>query len=471
VTDRRKYLPLLIGGGVVVACALGALATELPFAPREVIAAAVAVVAVVAFINDLAAFLFVLLSAATNFYGLVDLGAKGNQALPVYDALLVGLCAIFCLGQLVRGRASIWRRTRSLAARLCLVAVVGVAGIVVYSTVKWDQDFWTSVKASHDFIFFGLAAFGLFAEADEETLRRCRRSLVLVGCLAAAVPILGFAVDLRDVLPGIGNVLTASLFQRTVYRTVPVCFFVVYIGFFAAFFDRSASRGRRTAALLWMALGIVLLGYRAGWLGLVGAVAWMALRDSSDQEHRARRGLLQLALVAAVAYAGVSFMGAGEYIGGRVSSVTEDLSQSGRPTDQLGSLGLRIHQIRGLWAIFSRDPVLGAGFVHPQGPAGNLAFQQGLTYVATNDVGWIDILVRTGIVGSAFFVLATALALRRLRALETSPIGDYARLLRAYFLFSLIFLLGGAPFSCPAGVIPLAALLGVFIAADPACSD
>ena len=107
----------------------------------------------------------------------------------------------------------------------------------------------------------------------------------------------------------------------------------------------------------------------------------------------------------------------------------------------------------------------------PQGPAGNLAFQQGLTYVATNDVGWIDILVRTGIVGSAFFVLATALALRRLRALETSPIGDYARLLRAYFLFSLIFLLGGAPFSCPAGVIPLAALLGVFIAADPACSD
>lgn len=469
--ERGRLTPVAVACLLTLTVVASVLAPLLLSAPSEVVAVVVLIAAGAACVYDLAAFLFVLLTVATNVFGLVDLNTNKAMGLPAYDVALTGLFVLFVLSRVVRGDVPLRDRLSTPPARLLLALLVGIAGLIVYSSLKWGQTLFVSVRGAHDFVFYALALFALFVRIDADELSRCARSFVAVAGILVLVPIVGFFVDLKNVLPGV-RIDYYVVAGRTFFRSVPQAYYVLYIAFFLLLYDvRLVRPALRNALLGVLGLAVAMMGFRAGWIALVGTVGWIALRDSRDNFSKSARALLQGLTIVVVVAGCIWLTGSSAYVSQRVQVVSSDLAQDGRPLGTLGSLSIRLFQIHALGAIFARQPILGAGFIFGEGPAAGVAREFGLLYVSTNDVGWIDILVRSGLVGAAFFVLATGGTLRRLRALEPSPIGGFARAMRAYLWFCVISLIGSAPFSCPAGVVPLAALLGLGIASHPSADQ
>lgn len=459
--------PLLLLA-VLAAALLPALSAVPPDATAAILLLAVGIVCV----RNTALFVFVLLCAATNVFGLVDLSTNKSLGVPTYDVVLFALLAVLAATNLFRGESAVRDHSRRLPGAMLWATLAGIAAFVVYSAIKWDQTLWTSVKAAHDVTFFVLALFGLFVRLDEHGLFRCVQAFIVAGCVTAAIPVAGLFVPAGRLLPGLLSDNAYAVAGTVFYRAVPQCFFLIYISFLLLLYDNRLARGATRQVLLgFLGLSIVLLGYRAGWIAIAGTIGWLAIRDARGNSSAIARTIVQFAIVAGLVAAAVWLSGADSYVSQRLSGVREDLAQSGRPVEVLGSLSIRMFQIRALGAIFARQPLFGAGFIHGDGPAAGLAREFGLRYVSTNDVGWIDILARTGIVGSACFCSIVFLALQWLRRLESSSVGRFARAVRAYLWFGLFFLVGGAPFSCPIGVVPLALLLGVAIAAYPAAEE
>jgi len=464
---RGRPATVVVGGLLALTVLASVFAPLLLSAPGEVAAVVVLFIAGMACVHDLAAFLFVVLTVATNVFGLVDLNTNKAIGLPAYDVALTALFGLFILSRVVRGDMPLRDRVATLPARLLLGLLAGIAGLIVYSSLNWGQTLWVSVRGAHDVVFYALGLFCLFVRIDETELRRCTRLFAAAGCIVALVPVLGFFFDLKTVLPGV-RIESYVVAGQRFFRTVPQGYFLLYIAFFLTFYQADLFRPAvRSTLLCLLGLAAALIGFRAGWLGLAGAVGWLALRDSRQSASTSARTLIQGCLVVALVAGCVWLTGSGSYIGGRVSVVSSDLAQDGRPLDTLGSLSTRMFQIHALGKIFSRQPVLGAGFVFGDGPAAGVAREVGLRFVSTNDVGWMDMLVRGGLVGAAYFVFAVAMLLRRLRSLEGSPIGPFARAVRGYLWFCLIDMIGAAPFSCPTGVVPMVTLLGLLGASFP----
>lgn len=396
------------------------------------------------------------LAVVTNVFGVVSLREIHLAGdLRLNDALL----AFLLVAALFSG---VWRsqHSRSPLVVTCYTGFLNVffmlmAIFLLLTTVRYEQGVWDGVKDVKVIWYYAVAYIGLLTPLDPVEMRRITKTFIAAGVLSAVVSVIGSFFALDKLLPGLSvQPLAASGELSSFFRTYNPGYAVIHISLFLALFDRQTlSRWQRNAVLVLTGLATLLMGFRAFWIGIAGAIVWLSLPGRSRLQIASatlRRVLVGATLIAFAVFA----VNAGRAVTARVKVIPEDISRG------TGSIGARMVQVSSLWRLVARNPALGVGFVHPEGPAGGLAREVGLSSTATVDVGWMDILSKVGILGAILFGWLFFRLCRNLRGETVPHLLTMCEALRAFIIMGLLALPGAALFTWDGGVVPLALALG-----------
>lgn len=160
-----------------------------------------------------------------------------------------------------------------------------------------------------------------------------------------------------------------------------------------------------------------------------------------------------MAIATILVVAAVLLLGAQDVVTTRISAIPQEYADSG------ASLGYRVEITRRLLSLFFERPLVGVGLLHAQGLGGSLASRVGLDSVFTVDVGWVDILMKTGLIGLLAFGFIFFRLMRSLLQDTANPPAATAAT-RAYIIMGVVALPGAAVFTWSGGIIPLALALG-----------
>ncbi len=458
--DRRQLIPLA-GLALAFSVALSFYISDLDTLSLGAVMAPLWLIAAGASVLSPPVFVFMLLAVSTNGFGLIDMSQQLAADLRLDDATLFSLTAGVIISALMRiaTRRFVARISAYSALTALLLSLVTI--ICVLTSIRWEQDPWLSVKAAREFLFYAFILLGSLVAYSEKNVRGVVRAIVVAGVISSCVSIVGFFVDLSPYLAGIstrgaGQTITSIEF----YRTTNPGYAVDFLALFIAYFDRVVFRpGTRTLILVVTGLASIMMGYRAFWIGILGSVLWILFFDPERRQAfkaSARRAIGGALLVLIVLMA----FNAQRVVTHRVAVIQEELGKT-------QSLGYRVEVIRGLWTLFQRNVLLGVGFAHPDGAGASLAPSVGLRSTATIDVGWIDLLVKFGVLGGIALLLIARRLLRELRLERRPGLADFATATRAYFIMGVFALPGAAIFTWPGGILPLAVALFTLEASRP----
>jgi hypothetical protein len=408
-------------------------------------------------------FLFLVCVIGNGAFGVVDLTVDTRFGLIALDALLLCVSSALVIRSVVMGDIL---RVRAKTADPRFRFALGMLGMIalwyLITLAKFEQEPGMTLKAARSTLFYVFGFWGLIVTLSERDVRNSIRGLALGGLLVSGVVIVGSVVDLGPFLPGIPRVSSYLLPEASYFRTVPWGYEFVYLAFFLFMFcDGSFSRWYRIAGLLATALGVIALAFRAYWFGIL--VALILLYLTPRIRSRYSSGMLRKVLgVAIVVVILLGVTGAVQIVLRRVRLIQEDLSTGH------GSVAIRIEQVKALMPLVWDDPILGVGFLHGDGPyASRITPLKALMInrFGTSDVGWLDILIRFGVVGSAAIIVLYVKLYRSLAQVEPPGRGGLATAIRAMILMGLFALPGAALFSIPNGILSVVLPCGILIGA------
>ncbi|MBP7608576.1 MAG: O-antigen ligase family protein [Steroidobacteraceae bacterium] len=403
-----------------------------------------------------ALYLLIVCAVGNNLFGLVDLTQDAVAGLIAMDLLLFLATVGLVCGTVLRGELrDIERKLGDARAQFLFGIVLLTAVWCGLTLVFFDQSAMLTLKAARPMLYYLFGFWGLCARVPPRRYKHCVSALAIGGMVLSALVVLGFFFDLQGVLPGMQRFHKYLAYSQHYYRTVPLGYEFIYLAFFLVLFgEKIFSRGFRAIALTLLSLGVVAVAFRAYWIGMVGAVCWLYLR-----RNEVERRSLRWALGAGIFAVGVLVStGAHATVAGRAMLAVEDI-ETGH-----GSISIRLKQVAALMPYVRENPVMGVGFLHASGPYGTrLQPLKGLLIhrFGTSDVGWMDILVRFGFVGSFVFGL---LYFFLYCSLQDAGVGAQTSL-AAVILTGAFALPGAALFSIPNGVLTIALTSGLVLAA------
>ncbi len=419
-----EWTPFLLGTGGVVAAVLAAASP--------------------------AFFVFATMFVASQGFGIADLKGELLSGVPISDALFAGLFACSILGGLWRSRHHKGDLRRTQYSNFTWLVCLALVGFLAITEVRWHQGIWLGIKAAKPSLFFVLALFGGFTALDVREQRRCIWALLIAGLISAATTIVGCFVLLEPYLPAI----SVRSYSMGFHRTFNQAYSITFLAFFIALFDRETLKPAWRGSIMFVTgLATLILGTRAFWIGIIVALLWFFFRHRD--ELQIGQYVVRFVPVAVLVVGALFVLDVQGLVTERVTIIHEDLS---RPA---GSLGIRVEVIRRLLSLFYTSPVLGAGFAHPDAVGGRLGRTVGLDSVFTIDVGWIDILMRVGLLGVVTFAWLFFRLCRDLHGESSPTVRGAATALRAFLIMGFAALPGAALFTWIGGVVPIALCLGI----------
>ncbi len=410
-----------------------------------------------------AVYLFSVCAIGNSGFGLLALTEETGSGLIAMDVLMIAMLGSLCLGGLLWGETQLLRdkladpRTRFLLGALALVGIWCLATVV-----RFDQDALLTVKAARSALYYGFGLWGLFVTLDARQEGWCVRALALGGALLSSLVVLGLFIDLEPYLPGVPRVNPYLGSSAGLHRTVPLGYEFIFLAFFLFLFcEETFSQGARALGLALTSLGTIAVGFRAYWLGITAAMLVLSIEKVARRRGGAR--LLRWTLIAAIAV--LVFLvvtGAVDTVLNRALSIREEIGGT------TGSFGIRMAQVEALLPFLKEHPLVGVGFLHAEGPQGYQIAPLGRLLIhrfGTTDVGWMDVIVRFGVLGGAAWLALFVFLYRSLRRDPPGTRPSVSLALKAMVLTGLFSLPAAALFSIPNGVLTVAMPCGLLIAA------
>jgi len=402
--------------------------------------------------------LVILLLVFINVLGLL---AEDNQVGPLKPLdILLAVAAVPLL--LHWGRRG-FPYDGPVRARLSLATglILSLAAFeVILTTLRTGQSLWDGIKSGKSILFYGAFLLIPVYAGSEQKIQRLLRWMTILACGLALVYVLASLLGEISWAPGLVLAQTTFIgigtFTRVRNRGAPFIVAMLLYHFYRMTEGKSALLQKVGFVLLF--LGALIHFFRSLWIGILGGVVLQACVEG----RRGARNVVKLLVVVFLLYAGIGTLYP-DYVKMIMSRAASTMTEV---QDLTGSYGVRYERIQSWMPILRQNWVLGIGFVHGDSTVGQqIEALNGLPATGDYEVGWIDLLGRMGVAGTAVFLFA----LFQLSRSVWAP-GSYEgahiktrlrRTIFAYIVAGIISLPGYPLLTWEGGVIPLAFLTGI----------